>query len=28
MYENGELKKIFEEKKINYKKWDNLYIKS
>ena len=27
MYENGELKKIFDNKKINYKKWGNSYTK-
>ncbi len=27
MYENGELKKIFDDKKINYKKWGNSYTK-
>ena len=27
MYENGELKKILEDKKINYKKWGSSYTK-
>ncbi len=27
MYENGELKKIFDDKKIIYKKWDSSYTK-
>ena len=27
IYENGELKKIFDEKGVNYNKWNNSYIK-
>ena len=27
MFENGELKKIFKDKNITHKQWNNLYIK-